>query len=106
MDALISSLLEITTSVLHLYYEGSDNEGNVCTKSQVAAAKAKGWIPRYTVDDMNWLEYEGVDDEVDGITLPGLENGSVPVYNMAGQKVTSPVRGGIYVVGGKKVVVK
>jgi hypothetical protein len=40
----------------------SDDEGNVCTKRQVAAAKARGWTPRYMVD-AEWREYEGCEDD-------------------------------------------
>ena len=44
----------------------------------------------------------------DGITLPKLtiKSGNAPIYNLSGQKVTHPVKGGIYIVSGKKVVVK
>ena len=109
MDALVSSLPETTAGTLCVYYESASDEGNVCTKSQVAAIKAKGWTPLYISKEWNWLEYGGIDDdEAAGIALPELvmENGDAPVYNLAGQKVTSPVKGGIYIVGGKKVVVK
>ena len=54
MDAFIASLPANTSNEeysLSIYYNGN-NEGNVCTRSQVAAIKAKGW----TVD------YEGCDD--------------------------------------------
>lgn len=37
-----------------------DDEGNVCTKSQVAAAKAKRWTPYYY--DNGYKEYEGSDE--------------------------------------------
>ena len=36
----------------------NENEGNVMTVDQVAAAKAKGWIPRY-YDGNSWQEYAG-----------------------------------------------
>ena len=106
MDALISSLPSNTTDNAYRFYVYStdENEGNVCTKSQVAAAKAKGWTPYYY--DNEWKEYEGSDDETTGITLPEMEIGNAPVYNLSGQKVSTPQKGGIYVIGGKKVVVK
>ena len=110
MDALISSLSEKTEPKgLYVYYEGSNNEGNICTKSQVEAATAKGWkVHYYNVTEKRWLDYEGIDADAAGIVSPELatENGDAPVYNLAGQKVTSPVKGSIYIVDGKKVVVK
>ena len=43
------------------YSEG--DEENVCTKSQVAALKAKGWTPRYyNEEEDEWIEYEGSDE--------------------------------------------
>ena len=67
MDALIESLPLNETGNYHyltLYDDrGIDgDEGNVCTKSQAAAAKAKGWLPRYS-DNGTWVEYEGSDDD-------------------------------------------
>ena len=57
MDALVSSLPE-TGGTLRVRYWVS--EGNVMTKAQVAAAKAKGWTPYYhDWDSWKWLEYEG-----------------------------------------------
>ena len=59
MDALVSSLPK-TGGTLRVYYEISRNEGNVMTKAQVAAAKAKGWTPYYyDSNSWRWLEYEG-----------------------------------------------
>ena len=106
MDALISSLPALTTyPSLQIYNANSSNEGNICTKSQVAAAKAKGWTPYYYYNS-TWAPYEGMDDEAASIALPEIENGTAEIYNLAGQKVSSPVKGGVYVVGGKKVIVK
>ena len=66
MDNLISSLLQYEgTSAPNFdvidYSEG--DEENVCTKSQVAALKAKGWTPRYyNEEEDEWTEYEGSDE--------------------------------------------
>ena len=74
MDALIGSLPSYTTNYGYGFYVYStdENEGNVCTKSQVAAAKAKGWIPYYY--DKGWKEYEGSEDPA---TEPEFEMGDV-----------------------------
>ena len=110
MDALIASLpqteggqLYVCESLYELY------EGNVCTKKQVAAAKEKNWIPLF-YNLLDWIEYEGVDDEEMSIAQPATEtvDADAPVYTLSGQKVTGSIKGkkGVYIVGGKKVVVK
>ena len=117
MDALINSLPDITEilpknqsvydegaiGLLVVCYDGVDDD-NVCTKQQVATAKAKGWTPCYVFRG-HWEEYEGCDESA-GITLPQLTNGTLPSYTLDGHKVTTPQKGGIYIVGGKKVIVK
>ena len=66
LDNLISSLLQYEgTSAPNFdvidYSEG--DEENVCTKTQVAAIKAKGWMPRYyNEEEDEWIEYEGSDE--------------------------------------------
>ena len=72
MDALISSLPKNQTNEIHsfrvIYSTNSTNEGNVCTKKQVAVAKTRGWTPYCSYVDGNilkWAEYEGSDDEPD-----------------------------------------
>ena len=111
MDALVSSLPETTNGRLYVYSEVPDhNEGNIITKSQVAAAKAKGWTSYYwgltEGGGYAWQEYEGMDDTDTSIAQPEAGNSTAEVYTMHGKKVTAPQRGGIYVVNGKKVVVK
>ena len=74
MDDLISGLPQHDTSdpnFFGVYNNSKGDEGNVCTKSQVAAAKAKGWMPKYLHEyeyeeedgeievGVEWLEYEG-----------------------------------------------
>ena len=74
MDDLISGLPQHDTSdpnFFGVYDNSKGDEGNVCTKSQVAAAKAKGWMPKYLHEyeyeeedgeievGVEWLEYEG-----------------------------------------------
>ena len=64
MDDLISSLPYNSSGKIYgfaVISPSDDDEGNVCTKSQVAAAKAKGWTPFYKVGN-DWLEYEGSED--------------------------------------------
>ena len=76
MDALIGSLPSNTTDDVYRFYVYStyENEGNVCTKSQVAAVKAKGWTPYYTINGWTWEKYEGSEDPA---TEPEFEMGDV-----------------------------
>ncbi len=62
MDALIGSLRQNESEEFCAFYvmDGNEPNQNVCTKSQAAAAKAKGWLPQYwDEDEKDWLEYEG-----------------------------------------------
>ena len=62
MDAFIQSLPNMSTNPRFSLIDNREgDEGNVCTKSQVAAAKAKGWTPLYN-NGSEWVEYEGNDE--------------------------------------------
>ena len=66
MDAIIASLAQNDNPDAY-NFDVIDNsygdEENVCTKSQVAALKAKGWMPRYyNEEEDEWIEYEGSDE--------------------------------------------
>lgn len=108
MDNLINSLPYNTTAEYYdfsvLAYDNTFDE-NVCTKEQAAAAKAKGWMPKY-YDGTDWLEYDGSDDAsaINGVKLDAIEK-DTPVYNLRGQRLTAPQKG-INIIGGRKVVVK
>ena len=65
MDALVASLPTVESGRFYVINTKDENEGNVCTKAQVAVAKEKGW----TVYDYNgsWddrQEYEGCDEAI------------------------------------------
>ena len=62
MDALVESLPTVDRG--HLGVINHIDEQNVMTKSQVAAAKAKGWYVQYNNDRNQWKNYEGSDDPV------------------------------------------
>jgi hypothetical protein len=105
MDALVASLPTVSNYTMRVvYYE---NEQNVMTTTQVTAAKAKGWIPRY-YDGNTWVEYAGVDPstEVNNVEVSDADD-SAPWYTINGVELTEkPAAPGIYIHGGKKVVVK
>ena len=64
MDALIESLPDLSSSqngiMLAVY---SENEGNKMSFAQAAAAKAKGWTPKYD-EGYTWTEYQGSGEDV------------------------------------------
>jgi hypothetical protein len=64
MDAFIESLPTVSNGVMKVLY--NKDELNTMTTIQVAAAKAKGWLPRYTTDGYMWSDYDGSE--------PGAEN--------------------------------
>ena len=90
MDNLINSLPKNNTDEVHYFrVVGQDfaNEGNVCTATQVAAVKAKGWLPcYYDSTSKEYVEYKGGDgpstnkgdvngdNQVNGTDLVALTN--------------------------------
>lgn len=65
MDNLIASLPEKETNANQVYVfnvvSNDDVEGNVCTKQQVEAAKARGWTPYYCdTKERNSYIYNGI----------------------------------------------
>jgi hypothetical protein len=73
MDLLVESLPTVSKGSLNVMY--FENEQNVMTTTQVAAAKAKGWtsyILTYSLSE----EYAGIEDEQDDY-LPFVEEGKV-----------------------------
>ena len=57
MDKLINSLPQNTTNEKYIFEVIFNDDGNICTTSQVAAVKAKGWTPCYAWGE----EYPGSD---------------------------------------------
>ena len=97
MDALIDGLPINPGRWGHLPVISLDDEQNIMTKVQVAAAKAKGWIPRYRYGSFGtygWTEYEGSDpialvtfttDQMATIILPTEPDASKgKYYRLAG----------------------
>ena len=72
MDSLVESLPNVNNRYMNVIYSYNMGEQNVMTKSQVAAAKAKGWIPLWKPGN-NWQEYEGSEDPADGVEI-NVEN--------------------------------
>jgi len=99
MDALVTRLPIVSSRTMRvMYYE---NEQNVMTPTQVAAAKAKGWMPLY-YDGTNWKEYVGsAPSGIQGIMLDKKVN--APIYDLNGRRLTEPQKG-INIIGGKKIL--
>ncbi|RRD60075.1 leucine-rich repeat domain-containing protein, partial [Tannerella forsythia] len=63
MDRLIASLPnrvgQIPQCRIGIYDNTQSDEGNVCTTVQVAASKARGWIPQEHIGNWQWIDYNG-----------------------------------------------
>lgn len=101
MDALVESLPNVRNGEMYVIW--NEDEGNVMTITQVAAAKAKGWIPYY-YDGTDWQEYAGSDPS----GIEALKNSKVEklkYYDLQGRRIENPTKG-VYIINGRKVVVK
>ena len=108
MDALIESLPTVSNGIILAVY--SEGEQNSMTFAQVAAAKAKGWTPKYG-EGYSWSEYSGSGEDVaitaenfpddnfrewllsqgygeDGV-LSGSELGYITLINVSGKGIQS-----------------
>lgn len=109
MDALIEGLPTLTGNfkgeLWTIHYE---REQNVMTTTQVAAAKAKGWKPCCTKNGTEWYEYAGVDPATGVNNVEASESDhTAPWYTIGGGKLQDkPTVAGIYIRGGRKVIVK
>ena len=113
MDALINSLPQNQTADEHEFSvidNNENDEGNVCTIAQVAAAKAKGWRPLYW-NGKEWTDYEGSDEMTEEIEIIELSDGFMnspreDYYDLHGRRMSQPAKKGIYIRNGKKVLVR
>lgn len=105
MDALVNGLPTVVSGNFTIIDTQRNDEGNVCTSSQVNVAKRKGWM----VFDNNAgtsVEYAGSDETT---TVSIIENTSKNShrYSLDGRKQPkNPTKKGIYIVGGRKILVK
>ena len=68
MDNLVSSLPTVERGEFYVIDTQDENDGNVCTKAQVAIAKEKGWtVYDYNGGNYPYPEYEGSDPVVQEI---------------------------------------
>lgn len=78
MDDFIASLP--TTSGRTMFVINNENEGNVMTTAQAAAAKAKGWTPYYY--ENGWQEYTGSEP-----AEPEVKKCATPIIGFFGGKL-------------------
>lgn len=109
MDAFIETLMDRTpfTGTLYIYNEYGDGDNNVCTKSQVAAIKAKMWTPYYVygvTEGGEWRVrvYEGSEDT--GIVAVETAQHDDTVYTLGGVRLKDAPARGVYVRRGKKIL--
>ena len=102
-EALVNSLPTVTDGKLYFCEPTYAAEKNEITDEQVAKAKAKGWTV-YAWNGSDWEEYAGIT----GIgNVEQAEPGAVRTYTLDGRPVSGqPAKPGIYIRGGKKVIVK
>ena len=74
MDSLIRNLPIVTKAELCI--RSNTNDRNTMTSSQVAAAKAKGWLPKHLVE-RTWEEYAGTEPLPEVITDEPVRDSSV-----------------------------
>ena len=102
-EALVNSLPTVTDGKLYFCEPTYAAEKNEITDEQVAKAKAKGWTV-YAWNGSDWEEFAGIT----GIgNVEQAEPGAVRTYTLDGRPVSGqPAKPGIYIRGGKKVIVK
>ena len=104
MDALVANLPTAVGAYTHAI--DFEDEENVMTTTQVAAANAKGWKVYYRVtkDEWSWEEYAGSEPTgIDALTTD-MQDGKY--YDLQGHGIDGkPTEPGIYIVDGKKIVI-
>ena len=108
MDSLVLSL-PVTSNGSMLVYNNANSwtwkEQNVMTTVQVAAAKAKGWTPKWMDPSYGWAEYAG-SEPVDGIeSIHNAQFTTHNCYDLSGRSVKKAQKG-LYIVDGKKLLIK
>ena len=81
MDALVESLPTVDWGFMYAIH--IENEQNVMTTTQVAAAKAKGWRVYY-YDRYDWFVYAGSEPAPQNEYRPFVEEGKVWTYHYHG----------------------
>ena len=104
-DNKLVGITEPTTIATGEYYGLS---GNNFVKVGAGEAPAnKALLPAELVNESNSARFTFVfEGETTGIATVKSVQLNETVYNLRGQRVDNPVKGGLYIVGGKKVIMK
>lgn len=104
MDNLIASLPNQENGGIALFNtDYIAEEGNVCTTTQVAALKTKGWTAYHLYND-EFVPYPGSEDTaIDGIRLDNSKGGTA--YSLSGQRSRNTHKG-VVIRNGKKYINK
>ncbi|MDO4722924.1 leucine-rich repeat domain-containing protein [Porphyromonas circumdentaria] len=97
MDALIASLVdrvqESQKGEFRVVNTKRGDEKNICTKKQVAALKARGWIAKaYKKEGDSWVEYPGNDVAIDEV-LASEGATIVAIYSVDGRRLAELQQG-------------
>lgn len=105
----------LTTKYFHLDKEDQVIDGNrQCfykwvkgdTKSNVAYLQLKNPSNANAAKTFIYLDWFGDTTGIHGITAPSQVTSGKTYYTLDGRKVTSPTQKGIYIINGKKIIIK
>lgn len=102
MEVLVNSLPTVESGLFTVYKYTGDDEGNVCTKSQVAKARGKGWTVQQTDEWGKRKDYDGVETGIRSLQVSG---GTDKRYDLQGRRTTTS-QSGITIVNGQKYLKK
>ena len=106
MSRFIESLPVASSGNLFVVDMDNKDEKNEISSEQAAAAKAKGWYV-FVYYNSSWMSYDyyltGIDTTL--MDPENMDNGKW--YSLSGQQLEGkPTQKGVYIVNGKKVVMK
>lgn len=105
----------LTTKYFHLDKEDQVIDGNrQCfykwvkgdTKSNIAYLQLKNPSNANAAKTVIYLDWFGDTTGIHGITAPSQVTSGKTYYTLDGRKVTSPTQKGIYIINGKKIIIK
>lgn len=103
MQTLVESLPTVVNGGLYAIEISEPTEQNVINTLQVALAKSKNWVVM-TFDGSDYVQYEGtVPAGITTIKQDAATDGHY--YSLDGRRVEQPTKG-VYILNGRKVVVK
>ena len=105
MDTLVQSLPTVSSGTLNVLY-GYSGEANVMTTKQVAAAKAKGWTPKWLDPSYGWTDYAGSQPPVVTYSITDIPGSWQVNGRVVSDSISSGVTGTILIPEGERVIFK